>query len=147
MIVHIFTIKICGMVNETIISTYEIVNLRTILIFVGKKYFSETRGGLKMSTYVVLEGGQPNVYVRLQGGEGGQKCPEFCLRGLYTVPKGPIIFLIYCPDLQIYFMDPIIKYINPQNLRFFEICAIFTVQCPSHYITVTLIFAPSKFAH
>ena len=45
MIVHIFTIKICGMVNETIISTYEIVNLRTILIFVGKKYFSVTKGG------------------------------------------------------------------------------------------------------
>ena len=36
---------------------------------------------------MVLEGGQPNVYVRLQGGEGGQKCPEFCLRGLYTVPS------------------------------------------------------------
>ena len=36
---------------------------------------------------MVLEGGQPNVYVRLQGGEGGKKCPEFCLRGLYTVPK------------------------------------------------------------
>ena len=45
MIVHIFTIKICGMVNETIISSYEIVNLRTILIFVGKNYFSQTKGG------------------------------------------------------------------------------------------------------
>ena len=44
-IFHIFTIKICGMVNETTIPTYEIVNLRTILIFVGKNYFSETKGG------------------------------------------------------------------------------------------------------
>ena len=35
---------------------------------------------------MVLEGGHPNVYVRLQGGGGGQKCPDFCLRGLYTVP-------------------------------------------------------------
>ena len=52
MIVHIFTIKICGMVNETIKSNYEIVNLSTILIFVGKNYFSETKGGvLKMSTW------------------------------------------------------------------------------------------------
>ena len=87
MIVHIFTIKICGMVNETIISTYEIVNLRTILIFVGKNYFSETKGGGYLKCLRSFRGGgRPNVYVRLQGGEGGQKCPEFCLRGLYTVP-------------------------------------------------------------
>ena len=46
MILHIFTIKICGMFN---------------------------------------------VYVCLQGGEGGSKCPEFCLRGLYTVPYFEII--------------------------------------------------------
>ena len=53
MIVNIFTIKICGMVNEITISTYEIVNLRTILIFVGKKkLFLRNEGGvLKMSTW------------------------------------------------------------------------------------------------
>ena len=61
------------MVNETIKSNYEIVNLRTILIFVGKNYFSETKGGvLKMSTWF-QRGGQPNVYVRLQGERGGVK--------------------------------------------------------------------------
>ena len=43
MIVHIYTIKICEMVNETII--YEIVNLRTILIFVVEKLFLRNRGG------------------------------------------------------------------------------------------------------
>ena len=44
-------------------------------------------------------------------------------------------------------MVPIIKYMNPQNLRFFEICAMFTVLCPNHYIAITSNFAPSKFAH
>ena len=44
MIVHIFTIKICGMVNEIIISTYEIVNFRIILIFVRKNHFLDRRG-------------------------------------------------------------------------------------------------------
>ena len=58
--------------------------------------------------------------------------------------------MIYFPNIlsniEIYLMDPIIKYINPQNLRFFEICAMLAVQCPNHYITITLIFAPSIFA-
>ena len=26
-----------------------------------------------------------------KGGRGGQKCPEFCLRGLYTVPMFKVI--------------------------------------------------------
>ena len=36
---------------------------------------------------------------------------------------------------------PITTYINPQILRFFEICGVSTVRCPNHYITITLIFA------
>ena len=71
MIVHIFTIKICGMVNETIISTYEIVNLRTILIFVGKNYFSETKGNV----YVVLEGELAKCLCSSTRGRGGVKMP------------------------------------------------------------------------
>ena len=67
------------MVNEitiSTISTYEIVNLRTILIFVGKNYYSETkRGYLKCLRGFRGGWGQPNDYVRLQGGEGGSKIP------------------------------------------------------------------------
>ena len=86
MIVHIFTIKISGMVNETIKSNYEIVNLRTILIFVGKNYFSETRGGGYLKCLHGFRGGSAKCLCSSTREEGGQKCPDFCLRGLYTVP-------------------------------------------------------------
>ena len=75
MIVHIFTIKICGMVNETIISTYEIVNLRTILIFVGKKYFSETKGGGYLKCLRGFRGGSAKCLCLSTRGEGGSKMP------------------------------------------------------------------------
>ena len=74
MIVHIFTIKICGMVNETIISTYEIVNLRTILIFVGKNYFSEMRGGY-LKCLRGFRGGSAKCLCLSTKGEGGSKMP------------------------------------------------------------------------
>ena len=63
---------------------------------------------------------------------------------------GHLIFVFFpnkLSNIEIHFMDPIIKYMNPQNLRFFEICAMFTAQCPNHYIAITSNFAPSKFAH
>ena len=74
MIVHIFTIKICGMVNETIISTYEIVNLRTILIFVGKNYFSETKGGY-LKCLRGFRGGSAKCLCSSTRGRGGSKMP------------------------------------------------------------------------
>ena len=73
MIVHIFTIKICGMVNETIISTYEIVNLRTILIFVGKNYFSETKGGGYLKCLRGFRGGSAKCLCSSTRGRGGVK--------------------------------------------------------------------------
>ena len=72
MIVHIFTIKICGMVNETILSTYEIVNLRTILIFVGKNYFSETKGGY-LKCLRGFRGGVSQMSMFVYKGERGVK--------------------------------------------------------------------------
>ena len=71
----IFTIKICGMVNETIISTYEIVNLRTILNFVGKKYFSETKGGGYLKCLRGFRGGVRQMSMFVYKGEGGSKMP------------------------------------------------------------------------
>ena len=64
---------------------------------------------------MVLEGGQPNVYVRLQWGEGGQKGPDFCLRGLYTVPNqigkilsvSEIMIKMFLPPKDCYFQKNI----------------------------------------
>ena len=74
MIVHIYTIKIGGMVNETIIHKYEIVNLRTILIFVGKNYFSETKGGY-LKCLRGFRGGVSQMSMFVYKGERGSKMP------------------------------------------------------------------------
>ena len=57
---------------------------------------------------------------------------------------GHLIFTFFpniLSNIEIYFMDPIIEYMNPQNLRFFGICGVSTALCPNHYITITSIFA------
>ena len=52
---------------------YEIVNLRTILIFVGKNYFSETKGGGDLKCLRGFRGGVSQMSMFVYKGERGVK--------------------------------------------------------------------------
>ena len=50
-----------------------------------------------MSTWFQRGVSQMSMFVYKGGGAGGQKCPDFCLRGLYIVPVYYCRLILDCP--------------------------------------------------
>ena len=77
MIVHIYTIKMCGMVNDC--------KFENNLNFCSGKIISQKRRGYLKCLRGFRGGGVSQMSMFVYKGEsGGQKCPEFCLHGLYS---------------------------------------------------------------